>query len=117
MRNERNRAGMARFGVNIERALGISMGDLRRIGRELPRDHRLALELWSSGVHEARILASIVDDPDRVTIRQMEEWTRGFDSWDLVDQCCINLFSRTPHAVRMAERWAHRRAEFVKRTS
>jgi 3-methyladenine DNA glycosylase AlkD len=115
MGDEESRAGMARFGISTDRALGISVTDLRRLGRELGRDHALALELWKSGIHEARILASIVDEPTRVTRAQMETWAAEFDSWDLVDQCCGNLFDKTPWAWDVALEWSEREAEFVKR--
>jgi 3-methyladenine DNA glycosylase AlkD len=113
--SEENRAGMARFGIETESALGVSIAVLRPMAKRAGRDHALAEALWSSGIHEARILASMLDEPERVTVRQMEAWARDFDSWDLVDQCCANLFARTPMAYRMAERWSGRRAEFVKR--
>ena len=113
--SERNRAGMARYGICADRAFGVSMPVLRALGRRVGRDHALALELWASGVHEAQILASLVDDPARVTPAQMDAWARGFDSWDVCDQCCLNLFRRTPHAWRRAHVWSRRRAEFVRR--
>jgi 3-methyladenine DNA glycosylase AlkD len=113
--SEENRAGMARFGIHTDNAFGVSIAELRPMARRVGRDHALAAELWASRFHEARILASMLDEPERVTVRQMEAWARDFDSWDLVDQCCANLFARTPMAYRMAERWSGRRAEFVKR--
>ncbi len=109
------REGMARFGINADRALGVRVPDIRRLAREIGPDHRLARELWRTDVHEARILACMVAEPARVTDRQMEEWVRGFDSWDLCDQCCGNLFDRTPLAVGKAHAWAGREEEFVKR--
>jgi 3-methyladenine DNA glycosylase AlkD len=108
---------MARFGINPDHALGVRIPDLRRLGRELGRDHRLAGALWATGIHEARILASMVEEPNRVTEAQMERWARAFDSWDLCDQVCGNLFDRTVHAARMARRWAGRDQEFVKRAA
>jgi 3-methyladenine DNA glycosylase AlkD len=113
--SEENRAGMARFGINAANMLGVPIAVLRPIAKRVGRDHALAGALWASGIHEARILASMVDEPEKVTVRQMEAWARDFDSWDLVDQCCGNLLARTAMAYRMAERWAGRRAEFVKR--
>jgi 3-methyladenine DNA glycosylase AlkD len=111
------RDGMRRFGINADNALGIGVTDLRRLGRDLPRDHRLAAALWDSGIHEARILASIVDRPDLVSRTQMERWARAFDSWDLCDQVCQNLFWATPFAHEKAVAWSGRRAEFVKRAA
>jgi 3-methyladenine DNA glycosylase AlkD len=107
--------GMARFGIDTSNAIGVTVTELRRIARGLGRDHGLATELWASGVHEARILASIVDDPDAVTERQMESWVREFGSWDLCDQVCMNLFDRTPFAFDKALEWSAREPEFEKR--
>jgi 3-methyladenine DNA glycosylase AlkD len=115
MGSEESRAGMARFGINTDRALGISVTNLRKLGREIGKDHALALELWDTRIHEARILASIVDEPAAVTRTQMEAWAQEFDSWDLVDQCCGNLFDKTPWAWDEALEWAERDEEFVKR--
>jgi 3-methyladenine DNA glycosylase AlkD len=109
------REGMARFGINPDRALGVRVPDLRRLAREIGTNHRLALALWRSGLHEARILASMIDDPRSVTEAQMDAWVRDFDSWDLCDQCCGNLFDRTPFAYGKAVEWADREEEFVKR--
>jgi 3-methyladenine DNA glycosylase AlkD len=113
--NLENVAGMARFGINPENTLGISVPTLRKMAKEIGRDHALAQELWVSGVHEARILASMIDDPRLVTEDQMERWVADFDSWDVCDQCCGNLFDKTPFAYRKAVEWAGRDEEFVKR--
>jgi 3-methyladenine DNA glycosylase AlkD len=107
--------GMARFGIDTRAALGVTVTELRRLARGLGRDHALAAELWASGVHEARILASIVDDPAAVTERQMESWVREFGSWDLCDQVCMNLFDRTRFAFDKALEWSAREPEFEKR--
>lgn len=108
-------AGMARFGINPENTYGISIPTLRSMAREIGRDHTLAKQLWSSGVHEARILASMIDDPNRVTAEQMETWVSDFNSWDVCDQCCSNLFDKTDLAYRKAAEWSAREEEFVKR--
>jgi 3-methyladenine DNA glycosylase AlkD len=113
--SSRDRVGMARFGINTTRALGIGTTSLRRIGRTIGKDHDLALRLWDTRIHEARILASIVDDPSAVTEEQMEAWAGEFNSWDLVDQCCSNLFDKTPFAWDKAVEWGNRDEEFVKR--
>ena len=111
-----NREGMARFGINTEHALGISVGMLRKIARRVgKKDHALALELWKTGIHEARILAAIVDDPKAVTEEQMEAWVTEFDSWDLCDQCCGNLFDKVPLAWKKAIEWSIREREYEKR--
>jgi len=107
--------GMARYGMSPEGRLGISIPPLRRIAKQAGKDHRLALELWKSGIAEARILASMVDEPERVTAAQMDRWVRDFNSWDVCDQVCGNLFDKTPHAWTKARQWAKREEEFVKR--
>jgi 3-methyladenine DNA glycosylase AlkD len=113
--NPDNVAGMARYGINSGNSYGVSMPELRRLGKTIGRDHALALELWSSGVHEARILAALVDDPAQVTEAQMESWVQDLDSWDVCDQLCSNLFDRTAFAYAKAMEWSARRPEFVKR--
>ncbi len=106
---------MARVGINVDRALGVSIPQCRRIARAHSDDHALAMDLWTTGIHEARILASMVDDPDDVTPTQMEGWVKGFDSWDLCDQTCGNLFGRTPHVYAKAQAWVGRPEEYVRR--
>lgn len=113
--NPRNVAGMARFGINPNNTLGIPIPFLRGIAKRAGKDHALALELWASGIHEARILAALIDEPEKVTETQLEEWVRAFDSWDVCDQVCSNLFDRTSFAYPKAFEWAGREAEFVKR--
>lgn len=108
-------AGMARFGIRGARVLGVPVKTLRAIAREIGRSHALAEGLWASGIHEARILASIVAEPQRVDPAQMERWVADLDSWDLCDQCCTNLWVRTPFAHNTALEWSEREAEFVKR--
>ena len=113
--NHVNVAGMARFGINPDNTLGVSMPVLRNTARKIGRHHELALQLWDSGIHEARILATLVDNPAKVTDEQMEKWTAEFDSWDICDQCCSNLYARIPTAHEKALEWSHRQEEFVKR--
>jgi 3-methyladenine DNA glycosylase AlkD len=108
-------AGMARYGISPHNTLGVSVPALRKLAREVGRNHGLAQQLWSSGVHEARILASMIDDPRMVTEEQMDRWAADFDSWDVCDQCCGNLFDKTGFAYRKAIEWAARDEEFVKR--
>lgn len=107
--------GMGRFGIETGTALGVSIPELRKLSRGLGHDHELAAGLWATGIHEARILAGMVDDPAEVTEEQMEGWVRDFGSWDLCDQVCGNLFDRTPFAFRKAVEWAGREEEFVRR--
>jgi 3-methyladenine DNA glycosylase AlkD len=107
--------GMARYGINPENIYGISIPNLRGMAKETGRDHYLAQQLWESGIHEARILASMIDNPRMTTEEQMDSWVRDFDSWDVCDQCCMNLFEKTESAYRKAVDWSAREEEFVKR--
>lgn len=108
---------MARFGINTDNLLGVKVSDLRKIAKDIDKDHELATKLWDSGIHEARILASMVDEPDKVSEDQMEEWVEDFDSWDLCDQVCNNLFRKTEYAKDKTLEWSHRDEEFVKRAA
>ena len=91
------------------------MAEIRRLAKQAGRSHDIAAELWASGIHEARILATIVEEPARVTRRQMNRWARDFDSWDVCDQACQNLFRYTPFAFDKAAQWARAKREFVRR--
>jgi 3-methyladenine DNA glycosylase AlkD len=110
-----DRAGMARYGINVENAFGVSVYQLRKVARRLGTDHDLALALWATGNHEARLLACFVDDPALVTEAQTEAWARDFDSWDLCDQATTSLFDLTRHAWIKAREWAVRPEAWVKR--
>jgi len=110
-------AGMAKFAVGGQHTLGISIPTLRRIAKEVGKNHDLARRLWASGLHEARILATMIDEPKAVTEAQMEAWVTGFDSWDLCDQCCLNLFRKTQFAYQKIDQWSQREEEFVKRAA
>jgi|SRR5271157_769266 len=97
--NPMNVEGMARFGINTKNVTyGVSMPELRRLAKEVGKDHDLAQQLWLSGIHEARIVAGLIDEPGLVSEEQMETWVKGFDSWDICDQVCMNLFDKTPFA-------------------
>lgn len=113
--NPKNVAGMARFGINSKNTLGVSIPVLRKIAKENGKNHTLAGELWASGIHEARILASYVEEPKSVTEKQMDDWVADFDSWDVCDQVCSSLFDKTPFAHRKAAEWSRRNEEFIKR--
>ena len=116
LRCPRNVEGQRRYGI-VPRGehLGIRAPVLREIARRHRRDHGLALELWKTGLHEARVLAALIDDPARVTRAQMEQWVRECDNWGVTDACCCVLFDRTEFAIEKAHQWSRRRAEFVKR--
>jgi 3-methyladenine DNA glycosylase AlkD len=107
---------MAHFGINGANTLGISMYTLRDIAKEMKHDHSLALELWGSGFHEARILAGLIDDPKQVTEEQLEGWVADFDTWDIVDQVSA-LIAQTPFVIKKIHEWSTRDEEFVKRAA
>ncbi len=115
--SKRNRDRMARYGIVAEKAYGVSVGDLRDLGKRLGRNHELALALWETGVYEARMMTPFVDEPERVTPAQMDRWCRDFDNWAICDALCFHLFDKTPHAFRKVEQWAKRKAEFEKRAA
>jgi 3-methyladenine DNA glycosylase AlkD len=94
-RNNESLRGMAKFGINTAKAYGISIPDLRKMARRIGKNHELALKLWASEIHDARLLAGFIDEPEKVTERQLEDWVRSFDSWDVCDQVCSNLFDST----------------------
>jgi 3-methyladenine DNA glycosylase AlkD len=108
---------MARFGINTERAFGVSMAAMADLVKKYRRCHDLAQALWATERHEARILAALIDEPDRVTRRQMDRWAAAFDSWDLCDQASMKLFARTPFVPDRVVKWARDRREFVRRAA
>ncbi len=107
--------GMARFGISGEGRLGVSMPELRKLGRSIGRSHRLAQQLWETGIPDAMILAALVGEPEKLRGNQMDRWVADFRSWDVCDQVCSNLFDRSPLAWQKARRWSARNEEFVKR--
>jgi len=109
--------GMARFGMTLERRLGVSIPDMREISRELGKDHRLAVQLWETGILEARIVAAMVDEPDKLSEAQMEDWVKGINSWDVCDQVCMNLFEKSSLAWKKVTDWSKREEEFTKRAA
>lgn len=115
--NPSNLEGMRRYGINIDNTLGVPMPIIRGMAKRMGRDHELARLVWNSKYHEARILAALIEEPDKVTFRQMESWIKEVDSWDVCDQICANLFDRTVHAYKAAEAWSDREEVFVKRAS
>lgn len=115
--SRRNVAGMARFGISTEGRLGVSVEEMRRIARHAGKDHKAALELWKTGVAEARITASMIAVPNELTERQMNVWVKDFNSWDVCDQVCMNLFDKSPLARRTIIEWSTSEKEFVKRAA
>ncbi len=113
--NPKNVAGMARFGINPANTLGVSIPIIRKMAKKIGRNHLLAISLWKTNVHEARILAALIDKPAEVSEKQMDSWAKDFDSWDVCDQACMNLFDKTPFAYSKAIEFAGSKKEFVKR--
>ena len=118
LKNPKNIEGMARFGIRPKtRVLGIPIPELRKIAKQIGKDHDLALKLWDSKIHEARILAGMAADPEKLTEAQMEKWVKDFDSWDVVDQVCSAVLDKTSFAYKKIFELAKRKEEFVKRTA
>lgn len=113
--NPETLAGMARYGIITDKALGIKIPVLRQIAKEIGKNHILADELWQTNYLEARMLASMIDEPSKVREEQMELWVKEFNSWDICDQVCSNLFEKTALAYPKAFEWAERQEEFTKR--
>ena len=118
LRNPKNVAGMARFGIRPKtKVYGIPIPETRKIAKAIGKNHELAIKLWDSKIHEARILAGYIEEPDKITEKQFEKWVRGFDSWDVVDQVCSSALDKTSFAHKKIFELANRKEEFVKRTA
>lgn len=117
LKNKANIQGMGRFGICADNVLGIRIPVLREIAKKHKKDHELAVQLWRTGYHEARILASMVDDPKLVTAEQMDEWVKDFQSWDLCDQVCINLFTKTKIFKDKIFEYSQHPSEYIKRAA
>ncbi len=113
--SEYNRKGMARYGINVDKAFGVNVPVMRSLAKIIGKNHEHALELWDSGYHEARHVASMIDDPKLVTKAQMNKWVRDFNSWDICDGTCSNLFRKTPYAIEKIFEWCEKKDEFVRR--
>lgn len=111
------RGGMARYGIPSDNASGVSVGEIRDLGKRLGRNHQLALALWETGSYEARMLTPFIDEPAVVTSAQMDRWCRDFDNWAICDALCFHLFDKTPHAWAKIAKWSTRREQFVKRAA
>lgn len=109
--------GMARYGMTSQGRLGVKMPEIRKIARQVGKDHRLAIELWDTGLAEARILASMLAEPEQLTGVQMETWVVDFNSWDVCDQVCMNLFEKSPLAWEKIHAWSIREEQYVKRAA
>jgi 3-methyladenine DNA glycosylase AlkD len=115
IRTQHDRDNLVKFAINATKAFGVSMANLKVLAKRLGRNHDLAAALWATGWYEARLLASLIDEPARVTPAQMERWSRDFDNWGICDTVCFHLFDRTPHAFAKVAEWCGRRDEFVRR--
>jgi 3-methyladenine DNA glycosylase AlkD len=115
--NPKVRAKMAYFGVDVPKAHGISVPVLHQFAKQIGKDHRLAQELWATGIHEARILATLIGESEKVTSSEMDRWVRDFDSWDVVDAASCYLYAQAKPAWNKVAAWSRRREEFVKRAS
>jgi 3-methyladenine DNA glycosylase AlkD len=111
------RDGMSRYAIPSDKALGVLMGDIQKLAKQLGRDHRLALELWKTDVYEARMLCAYIDEVDKVTSARMDAQARAFDNWAICDTLCFALWVRSPHAFGKIHKWSSHRAEYVKRAA
>jgi 3-methyladenine DNA glycosylase AlkD len=108
--------GMARYGINPEKNLGVSVASIRKLAKEIGKDHKLALKLWKSGIRDARLLSATIDDPEKVTEAQLEKMVLDLNSWDICDHCCSDIFLSSGFAHKKALEWSAREEEFVKRS-
>jgi 3-methyladenine DNA glycosylase AlkD len=113
----KQRDSMARYGIVAPNAYGVSVATIQKLAKGYGKNHALAAALWASGVYEARMMASFVDEPERVTVAQMNRWCAEFDNWAVCDTITFHLFDRTPHALGRIEAWHTRREEYVKRAA
>lgn len=113
--NPKNVEGMARFGINPENTLGVSVPFIRALAKEAGKDNELSAKLWETGIHEARITATMTANPLTFPEKLLEEWVKDLDSWDTCDQFCSNLAAKTPFAYDKAFLWCKRDEEFIKR--
>jgi 3-methyladenine DNA glycosylase AlkD len=113
--NPKDKEGMVRFGINPKYALGVRVPILRDLAKKIGKNHGLAQDLWKSKIHEARILAGMIENSKEVNAQQMDDWVKEFNSWDLCDQCCMNLFDKMEISWKKAIEWADREDEFIRR--
>lgn len=113
--NPKNVDGMVRYGIAAKKAFGVPAPFIRSLAREIGKNHELALRLWSTEILDARALAALTGDPEKVTKALMNKWVKEFDNWAVCDGVCGNLFDKTPFAYEMALAWSKRKEEFVRR--
>jgi len=115
--NPDNLEGMTRYGISTTNRLGVSIPELRKTAKEIGKNHKLASQLWAKGIDETKILASMIAEEDKLTEEQAEKWVVDFNSWDVCDQVCMNLFRKMPFAGKKIKEWSKRKEEFVKRAA
>ena len=108
---------MKKFGIRYVKSYGLRLPQIRKIAKECGKSHDLALKLWNHGYHETYLLATLVEESEKVTSSQLDDWVNAFYSWDLVDQACINLLRFIPKARENIFIWCDSDEEFVKRTA
>ncbi|MCP4707839.1 MAG: DNA alkylation repair protein [Planctomycetes bacterium] len=108
-------AGMERYGIKSEKIYGVSIPEIRKLAKEIGTDRKLAHQLWKVNCRERRILAGMIDQPAEVPETQLDQWVTGFDNWEVCDQCCMNLFEKTPFAYKKAKQWSKAKEEFIRR--
>ena len=108
---------MKKFGIRHVKSYGLRLPQIRKIAKQCGKDHDLALKLWDYGYHETYLLATLVEEPEKVNSTQLNEWVNTFYSWDLVDQACINMLRFIPEAIENIFIWCESDREFVKRTA
>jgi 3-methyladenine DNA glycosylase AlkD len=106
---------LQKYGINVEDIYGVKLPDIRAFAKKIGKDHKLAQELWILHNRETMILATLIEDKEMVTETQIDEWVSQFNSWEICDQCCINLIVNLSYAHRKAMEWSERHEEFVKR--
>lgn len=112
-----NIEGMARFGITPEKTFAVRIPELRKIAKKCGKNHDLALKLWKFDFRETRILACMIEEPELVSSKQLNEWVVEFDYWEICDQCCMNLFRKTAFAYEKIFEWSEREEEYVKRAA
>lgn len=117
LRTKKDFENLAKFGITTDKAFGVSVAKLQALAKQLGRSHELAAALWETGWYEARMLTAFIDEPERVTPSQMDQWCRDFDNWAICDTLCMHLWDRTPHAWRKVTQWSRRKAEYEKRAA
>jgi len=111
------RDGMARYGLPMDRAMGVPVGEIQKLGKRIGTDQKLAVALWNTGWYEARMLTAYIADPAALTPAQMDRWCRDFDNWGICDTICFALFDKSPHAWKKVHAWAKKKPEFERRAS